>query len=1624
MLLAILFLALALRIVGLNWDDHSHLHPDERFLTSMAAVVGEADNLTARTRERCQGSGKYEYFNTACSVYNPNNLDDGSYAYGTLPLFMVRLVSEQLAVYSDDDSWLTYDYVHFVGRTVNSIADMMTVFFVFLIGTRLFSVRHGLIAAFFYACAVLPIQLSHYWTVDILANLFFVIGLYALVEISKNGWPHWYLLFGFALGCGVASRVNIAPFAAMLPVAVFIYLQSRRGKVSRRGWLYRAWAAVLLMTFAGILAFFTFRVFQPYAFVGPTFSDWGALNEKWLEDIAYVSNLSSEPSDGWPPSNQWFGRVKYLYPYWNLITWGLGSPLGIAASLALAWAIYQQIQTKRLSMTVGIFTVWFVLYFGWQGGLHQMTMRYYLPLYGILCLLATWGLLQLKWPLRKYITIGILISTLMWAFAFTRIYRQPLTRLEASEWVVENFPASVTFETDNGTLYPAELFGEGLRYPLTTVVNGESYISETFEINAELRLSGFELVFSDNVPSTINWRLLAEDDPYAERPLIHVSTQHSGTSTIAYQFTPEELSALSDGFYNWHFDVNWEGDQPFRYVVPTFQWTDREDATRHSPITFLSPYRSVKFASLKNNGVELNLKTAPEVTGFYIPHFVGEAGDLTLKVGEEAILARPIEAERERHVMGAEWYYELEHPVVLATDAPVWLSSSQPVYIVGTVIATEGPWDDHIPWGYCTRDADESPYLVRFVEDCERFDPFGSNFYGWVELGMAETDTYPKALAMQDILYKADYLTISSNRFYDTLPRYPVFEPEPRIRNRFVMSTQYYQDLFDGKLNYEIIREFHQFPGFLGLDFRDQVLPTAGVPAWMNELEAEEAFTVYDHPTVFILQNNGFAPDQLSLELTEDDPRNKIDLADYDSTFTPSEERASAQDEQNALLRWVVGFLVLGWLAYPMMFVLFPALPLRGFGLGRGAGWLILTLGSWWLTATTGGSFWTQNALWGFVGLFALVNLGLALRYRQDLWGYLRQNIRQILLYELLFLLALGFGLYLRAVNPDLWHEARGGEKPMDFAYLNATLRTSDFPPPNPWLAGYDINYYYYGFVQASFPIKLWNIAPEVGVNLVLGTLYAVVTVNIFTLAYAVLGMAEKIVPRFRVIAALLGTGFVMLAGNLGTLYLMFNPEPNMHPHRWYWYPTRIIAESANRLYNGGPITEMPMFSFLFGDPHAHTFTLLPVTLYLVALWLLVTHKQKWMGWVVGMLSGLIFMGNIWDVVLYVPLGALAIWWATRDVRKFVILGGIVSLGGILTIAPYYLDFTVGADRGIETWKEESSLFEPFMLTWGIPIGIMGVWLLTRLKAILVPNADSPVEIGLLLVGLAILYFIPNDLQRASLLCTLYAVTGLTLARFDQKSLRPIHFFTSLIFTIILLMEHYVIKGDVGRLNTVFKLSFQLWIWLGVLMALVLYIMWTSYRMRIQVAACIVLLGFGFLYPIKAIPGRAADSQTGELTFDGFEYTRSLRFPSNAWRTYTSRDNDLARYMRANLDGFPVIAEWYTAEYQWNSRISYQTGLPSIVGWANHMRQQYQHLHPEIETRIAEQQLLYNTTSIDDVRYILDKYNVAYIVVGVQERSVMQPETYAIYATMLENGELSLVYDKPFTQLYKVEKED
>jgi uncharacterized membrane protein len=104
------------------------------------------------------------------------------------------------------------------------------------------------------------------------------------------------------------------------------------------------------------------------------------------------------------------------------------------------------------------------------------------------------------------------------------------------------------------------------------------------------------------------------------------------------------------------------------------------------------------------------------------------------------------------------------------------------------------------------------------------------------------------------------------------------------------------------------------------------------------------------------------------------------------------------------------------------------------------------------------------------------------------------------------------------------------------------------------------------------------------------------------------------------------------------------------------------------------------------------------------------------------------------------------------------------------------------------------------------------------------------------------------------------------------------------------------------------------------------------------------------------------------------------------------QDYRAIRWLQANVPASPVIVEGHAPEYRWGSRFSIYTGLPSVIGWNWHQRQQ-RTLTPDtwVWNRVNDVRDFYETANIAQARDFLEKYDVRYIIVGQMERNYYVP---------------------------------
>lgn len=1536
-LLAIIALGAWLRFTGLNWDNNTHLHPDERFLTLVETAIQLPESLS-------------QYFDTAVSPLNPRNVGYGFFVYGTFPIFLVRYLAEWTGMTG-------YDQVHLLGRAISASFDLFSIAIVYFLGERLFNRKVGLLGAFFSAISVLLIQHSHYFVVDSIANTFILLGLYFAIGIQRESRPRDYAIFGVLLGLAVSSKISAFPLAAASALAAWFYLQSADEAhiVSR----FRQVLVSLLL--AAVLSLVTFRIFQPYAFSGPGFFDVTP-ESRWLANMSEIREQQRGNTDA-PYALQWADRSNGLFSFQNLILWGLGLPLGIAAWLGWGWAALRMLrgQWEKHALLV----IWTGAFFIWQSIGFTQAMRYLIPIYPTLALLAAWGLIEF-WERRaslegrrrrihELLSIGtgglVVVGTLIWALAFTSIYRQPLTRVAASRWIYQNIPGAINLVIEN---------------------EGEELL-EVIALSHD-----FELVAG------------------------HTQIQELYTDLTG------EITAVRLPFFS-------AAEEPGLLDL------------------------EIRLTSEPNSGDEFGRATFRELV---------EAGDeLDLRL-------------------------DFDHSVAVDPQARIFLNISNrgalPIRMRSTYLIHETTWDDGLPWGVDGRGLGG------------RYEVCNLELY-WHDDQDDDLDgVADKVQRIVDCLTQGQVLTISSNRQYGTIPR---------VLERYPLTTVFYQALLGCDAGESVLAcyataEVGEREGQLGFQLTQvfESHPTLG-PFEINDQFAEEAFTVYDHPKVLILEKTqGFDP-QAVFEILADVDVSRVvhtlpkDVGDAPKDLLLPAERWELQqasgtwsdyfNPENIINRWPFLTTIFWWLGIGLMgLILFP-FSRRALGGLRDQGYALsrivaLLLYAWitWMVGSLGIPI-QRGTLVLILLVLTLCSGLIAWRDRETLVKFFKEHWREVVFVELFAATFFIVDLGIRMGNPDLWHPAKGGEKPMDFSYLNAVLKTITFPPYDPWFAGGYINYYYYGFVLVGMPIKLLGIVPSIAYNLVIPTLFALLGLTAYSagsnLLLAATQGAHEIVLRQARKAGILAAILVVFAGNLGTArmfyegfkkigtppaneeatfiigafqavrgvgrYLSMDEQMPYPIDQWYWNPSRAITPGEGE---AGPITEFPFFTFLYADLHAHMISR-PLTVFTIA-WaisglLLAREKGRrqridYLAWLfIGALAlGALRPTNTWDFPVYWALAAITvaygIWLWRGSLDRGMLLEAVFTAVALIGAAqvlyqPFHQWYGLGYEQA-EVWRGARTPLIDYLTVHGVPLFLLTSWMIWETREWMASTPISALNrlrphVGLIGVFFVLwialtLIFVTSGYTVALLVMPLLLWAGLLLLRPDLPlGKRVLLTILGVGIALTFVVEFVVLQGDISRMNTVFKFYLQVWELFNIAAAVagVLVLMqlsrWKDGWRLLWSFLTIILLFSALLYPLVASIGKMRDRMTltAPANLDGMNYMAyTQRYHELGAVLDLSEDYDAIRWMQDNIQGTPVIVEANVPEYRWGSRYTIYTGLPGVLGWRWHQFQQrVSTASNAVDLRLFDITSFYLTQSTEEAAEFLGRYNVGYIVVGGLEKA-------------------------------------
>lgn len=748
------------------------------------------------------------------------------------------------------------------------------------------------------------------------------------------------------------------------------------------------------------------------------------------------------------------------------------------------------------------------------------------------------------------------------------------------------------------------------------------------------------------------------------------------------------------------------------------------------------------------------------------------------------------------------------------------------------------------------------------------------------------------------------------------------------------------------------------------------------------------------------------------------------------------------QDDGPAWLAWLGALLLPGAAVWPLAHRLFRGVPavVLPFALALGA--LLVAFLTWTLSSLHVLPFQTWS-LW-----IVLAALAAACWIPPGLRRGLRDTAPGAGAgFLVLFVVALGAWSYVRGVIPAV----DGLEKFMDYGFMTSLMRTDHLPALDPWLAGSDINYYYFGQFFYTLFVKLSLVPPAVGYNLALATTFAYLVTLAAAIGWQLSALRRGRPASVHVVSAAATAFFVAIAGNAHAFF--FSPAGlgrgivealGLGSTADWFYPNSTRFIGYNPETTDKTIHEFPFYSFLVGDLHAHLVNTVFVLLFVGLLVQHVTRRAEdgadaapaSLGArlragartllerplpLFGALALAVFlMGNYWDLVIYyvVLVGVLfVVAFASRE-RPSASVVGVFVLQQALVLVPFAvvsqpvpaaLAMAAGAvaaalllrvrdDRLTRDGVVAATTFalaHVFALTFSVGFEPIS-------RRIAVAQAHTP------LWQLAVLW----GPQLLILLGGLVAFLRTRPLRTPRPAVDAVVVALGLCGAGLVLVPELVYVVDIyengfARANTMFKLTYQASILLGIVVPFVLVGAWRAARRAwarradaapwgavTALAAGLVAAATLVWYPFAAMP-QVVPALADYRGLDGAAWMAASAPGTTGEAQYAEVPADDAAaiaWLNGEVTGQPVVVEAAGPSYTHFARISSYTGLPTVLGWETHewlwrtSAAQPDAYGSLIAPRAAEIEAFY-TRPAETAAEFIDRHSVVYVVIGELERS-------------------------------------
>ncbi len=371
---------------------------------------------------------------------------------GTAWFYLIAIVGKLLSIFGFT---LTNSNVILIGRFLNVLLGIGTIWLTYKLGKSLYNRQVGIISAAFLAVTMLhATNESRFAIVDIPAT-FCITSFFYILSRESNLKISTCLKLGLVVGVGIA--VKFPAIFALFSILTFI----------KEEHFFRKLLLILSMTVL------VFTAICPYWIIDLFSTEWNHFfNDFWYESSHYNKGHFGLFTTG---------ETGFMYRFLHLgtlIKWGMGFPLALLVGCGLIWEFekyvksipgirnfFSRIYNKRLQtdynpenntrMGFGI-VIFIITYLLFIGSYKVTFTRHLIILYPVLMIFASVFLYSFHRRIVLFWGCIVWVASLLYTCAFASVMWTQPTGQEASEWISENIPV------DSGIMRPPEVLCDWL----------------------------------------------------------------------------------------------------------------------------------------------------------------------------------------------------------------------------------------------------------------------------------------------------------------------------------------------------------------------------------------------------------------------------------------------------------------------------------------------------------------------------------------------------------------------------------------------------------------------------------------------------------------------------------------------------------------------------------------------------------------------------------------------------------------------------------------------------------------------------------------------------------------------------------------------------------------------------------------------------------------------------------------------------------------------------------------------------------------------------------------------------------------------------------------------------------